>query len=174
MAVALILLGGWMFFREDAGSYAVPSELCEVPVDSSTLQPLLPDGEELEVYEPDVDPPPAAVILMCRVHIDSEGAMALNVRAFPAPSGDLMEKFRAARSAYGIANPHEDTIGGEYAIVDAGGSLLETACPGQGEEAILEINIKDFSVQGDSDEGRERMKNFTEDFMNSAREVYCR
>ncbi|RKN47137.1 hypothetical protein [Streptomyces hoynatensis] len=173
LLLAVLLAGGWVLVRGDSEVYAVPQKLCEVPVTPSALQPLLPPGEKLEVDEIDTENPLDAPILLCRVHVDDETVMALNVRAFSSPSPDLMEKFRAARSAYGIANPHEDSIDGEYAIVDAGGSLVETACPGRGGEAVLEINVKDFSVQGDSGEGRERMKNFTEDFMNSAREVYC-
>jgi len=173
LLVAVLVAGGWMLLRDDAKQYAVPRQLCDVPVTSSVLAPLLPPGEEVEHEEPDVEPPARDIILYCEVRVDREVVMALSVYGFAAPTPDLQAEYQAAPSAYGIAVPYEEVIDGEYAILDAGGSLMESPCPSRGEDAVLHINIQNFATRGDSGEGRERMKDFTEDFVHSAREIYC-
>ncbi|SFS68739.1 hypothetical protein SAMN05444716_103487 [Streptomyces harbinensis] len=98
--------------------------------------------------------------------------MAITVRVYDPTGFDLMESYRAAPSAYNIGSPYEDVIGGEYAILDSGGSLVQTSCPVKKDVDVLEINVRNHAASSESEEGRERMKDFTAAFMDSAKEEF--
>ncbi|RKN40061.1 hypothetical protein [Streptomyces hoynatensis] len=155
---------GYFSFRGGKASYAVPHDVCDVPVSAQHVEPLLPEGDDLRQRQPDVDTP-VPLVFVCRVEVDGEETLAVDVTASSVTT-DIVASSQLGPGAYGLSSPIETTIDGYTAVLGPRAALVLMPCPAQGEGGALTVNVQSFAEpDGTSEEKRGLIEDFTADFL---------
>ncbi|MEV1008703.1 hypothetical protein [Streptomyces sp. NPDC049881] len=159
LGLAVLLAVNW--FR-DADSYALPEDMCGV-IAPASLEPLLPDGDEIEMRNADVSSA-ANVLQECQFIVDHDGALTTVVMEW---NGDesVVERYNETPAAYGFVGS-ETTLANELAVVGSDGSLVQVACPGRGENVTIQINVL-YHAAGThgQDKDRRNVETFTKELI---------
>jgi hypothetical protein len=168
-AVAVAAAGGIATVYANAGTsgYSVPEAACGLPVSSSALDALLPDGGEFEQRDRAQTSSPVKTHLECRMLVDDEAVLTSSVSEFTTTES-VVEWYGQTPDAYGITNGRESSIGGEAAILGEDGALVHVTCPGIGPDAVFEVSVRYYAAAVRGEEAREALRDYTESFTNSA------
>ncbi|MFI7273266.1 hypothetical protein [Streptomyces sp. NPDC049879] len=154
---------------EQLRSYDVPTEMCGLTAPSS-LDPLLPGGDELEQRDAAASNA-AGVVWSCQFRVDRENVLTAVVTQRTTDT-TVAERYREFQPTYGFTGS-ETTLGGEPAVLGRNGSLVQVPCPGRGDDASLEVNVRYYAGGGDDAEEDERnVEAFTEDLIQLNSDEY--
>ncbi|MFR9722437.1 hypothetical protein ACL02R_03550 [Streptomyces sp. MS19] len=156
----------------DPASYAAPEAMCGLTAPSS-LDPLLPDGDDLEQRDA-ATPNAAGVVWSCQFRVDRENVLTAVVTQRTMDT-TVAERYREFQPTYGFTGS-ETTLDDEPAVLGRNGSLVQIPCPGRGDDASLEVNVRYYAGGGDDAEEDERnVATFTEDLIQLNSDEYgCR
>jgi hypothetical protein len=172
--VAAVAFGAFAFLRgSNSRSYAIPEDVCGVQVRPDSLEPLLPEGQEISQSREGAEDSSSPLLLLgCDIDVDGEGAVNLIVERLTTERS-VIERYEAVPGGYGMQNPSETTINGHQALVGPDGSLVQIPCHSNEANTVLAINVQLYNPESaDPETGLTDMENFTEDFTTSAAATY--
>lgn len=141
---------------------AIPREICGVPVKSSALSPLIPDGEELKKNEPfPIDSDPA----YCDIYVD--GTHVLNITVRMVDEEPRMEDWKDANAKYALGAPRKIPFAGS-AVIGSDGALVNAECGSPANYVLLDVRFKGDRVER-SEAGVQKLQRFIEDFTPGVR-----
>ncbi|WP_129842748.1 hypothetical protein [Streptomyces sp. RFCAC02] len=144
---------------QDALGYSTPEELCEVKIDATLLEPLLPPGDRLSFSEDGLG-------ISCVALVD--GTTAVISTAFLLPEADAPLSW-----AGDDAEPAQ--IGDEGAVSPSG-AAASIACVSDQEPdtSYALIQLGGFQRDGeDPEEWIDMIEAFARDYVEHFKEVYC-
>lgn len=142
----------------DSREYAVPDRVCEAPVNSDLLAPLLPNGDAFEQSRYDF----SEESWSCRLYVDK--SLALYVKGDVVPA-DLDPIKVSEEGLVRMGHPEEVDIGDDARIAD-GGALAVVACPRPDDERkfVMLIESKGDTPK-DTSERRRALSRFLESYL---------
>ncbi|MZD03529.1 hypothetical protein GTW43_00300 [Streptomyces sp. SID5785] len=137
-AAGLVLLAGLAGCSPDTGDhrgYAVPGELCDVPVPVSVIEPLLPDGERLTTRSGGTDG-----LRTCTLTVD--GDLAVSAKTERWEHGTSVRKVMSATP--GLGDAAAPARAGQ-AVATSSAGLRRVDCgsaPGDREEVFATVRAE--------------------------------
>lgn len=138
---------------------AIPKDFCSVPVNGSTLSPLLPDGEQVKKTRE--DPLEAGLRnTYCYLGVDGVRVLSVTVRQIDKPLPP--EDWKNATSYYRMAAERRMTFPGR-AVIGADGALVVAKCGSPTAYILFDVDFYGGRVEN-TQAGYKKLQRFLEDF----------